>query len=85
MRTYERLIILCATQLTYEDALFYLEEMKVNAFLRTLAIYDAIVKKCVTVGDTQHKLVLEEMEQFGYAVRIGATLQVEYGGGRQEG
>lgn len=65
-RTYERLVLLCLTQDTYEDAFFYLEEMKGHKLLPTYGIYDAIIRKCVSVGDTRFKLALDEMKQVGY-------------------
>lgn len=65
-RTYERLVMLCLTQETYEDAFFYLEEMKGHKLLPTYGIYDAIIRKCVSVGDTRFKLALDEMKQVGY-------------------
>ncbi|KAF7975907.1 hypothetical protein HWV62_8337 [Athelia sp. TMB] len=79
-QTYERLVLLCLTQPTYEDAFFYLEEMKARGFLPTLSIYDAIVRKCVSVGDGRYKLALDEMKQCGYAVSKALDQFIEAGG-----
>jgi len=67
LQTYENLICLCLTQPTYEDAFFYLEEMKAT-HLPTPRIYETLIKACVAAGDVRYKLALEEMEDCGYQV-----------------
>ncbi|TBU61658.1 hypothetical protein BD310DRAFT_946458 [Dichomitus squalens] len=42
VRTYKHMMLLCLTRMTYEDAFFYLEEMK--------ALRMAIIRKLVSVG-----------------------------------
>ncbi|KAK4688370.1 TRIAP1/MDM35 family protein, partial [Tremellales sp. Uapishka_1] len=64
--TYERMILLCATQPTYEDAFYYLEKMKAEGFKPTYAAYEALIRKCAAVQDTRWNLVGEEMESVGH-------------------
>ncbi|KAG6329555.1 hypothetical protein ID866_9533 [Astraeus odoratus] len=64
--TYERVILLCLTQATYEDAFFYLEEMKAQKFVPPLRVYEAIIRTCVTAGDSRYALALTELGQCGY-------------------
>ena len=66
--TYERIILLCLTQVTYEDAFFYLEEMKAQKFVPPREVYIAIVRSCVAAGDSRYALALDEMRQCGYTV-----------------
>lgn len=79
-RTFERMIVLCLTQTTYEDAFFYLEEMKSHKFLPPLGVYDTIIRKCVSVGDTRYKLALDEMKQCGYEGTESLYLFIKHGG-----
>ncbi|KAH7910584.1 hypothetical protein BJ138DRAFT_1173062 [Hygrophoropsis aurantiaca] len=67
-RTYERIIYLCLSQESYEDAFFYLEEMKAQKFVPPPAVYIAIVQKCILAGDSRYTLALDEMKQCGYTV-----------------
>ncbi|KAI6021419.1 hypothetical protein BKA83DRAFT_4464145 [Pisolithus microcarpus] len=66
--TYERTILLCLTQPTYEDAFFYLEEMKAQKIVPPLRVYEAIVRTCVAAGDSRYALALAELEQCGYSL-----------------
>lgn len=66
--TYERIILLCLTQPTYEDAFFYLEEMKAQKFLPPLRVYEAIIRTCVVAGDSRYALALTELGQCGYTL-----------------
>lgn len=78
--TYERLVLLCLTQNMFEDAFFYLEEMKGHKLLPTYGIYDAIIRKCVSVGDTRFKLALDEMKQVGYQPSASLNRFIGQGG-----
>ncbi|KAI6157784.1 hypothetical protein BKA82DRAFT_4061395 [Pisolithus tinctorius] len=69
--TYERTILLCLTQPTYEDAFFYLEEMKAQKIVPPLRVYDAIIRTCVVAGDSRYSLALAELEQCGYTLSRG--------------
>jgi hypothetical protein len=64
---------LCLTQTNYEDAFFYLEEMKEQKMDPTLNIYESLIRKCVTMGDTRYKLAVEELQECGY--KVGKSLQ----------
>ena len=64
--TYEKMIQLCLTQEVYEDAFFYLEEMKAAGFVPTRTVYEALVLKCHSMGDTRMDIALEEMLECGY-------------------
>ena len=66
--TYEKIIQLCLTQDVYEDAFFYLEEMKAAKFVPTQAVYEALVLKCRSMGDTRMDIALEEMLECGYSM-----------------
>ncbi|TBU33660.1 hypothetical protein BD311DRAFT_389069 [Dichomitus squalens] len=66
--TYKHMVLLCLTQTTYEDAFFYLEEMKALRMVPPLAVYEAIIRKLVSVGDTRYKVALEELKECGYEV-----------------
>ncbi|KAH7919360.1 hypothetical protein BV22DRAFT_865072 [Leucogyrophana mollusca] len=79
-RTYERIIFLCLTQETYEDAFFYLEEMKAQKFVPPMAVYDAIIRTCIVAGDTRYTLALDEMKQCGYPVRTELQRFIASGG-----
>ncbi|THH33261.1 hypothetical protein EUX98_g903 [Antrodiella citrinella] len=71
--TFQRTVILCLTQPTYEDAFFYLEEMKKEGFVPSRSLYENIIRKCVLAGDPRHKLALEEMLSQGH--EVSATLE----------
>ena len=66
--TYRHMVLLCLTQTTYEDAFFYLEEMKALRMVPPLAVYEGIIRKLVSVGDTRYKIALEELKECGYQV-----------------
>ena len=68
VRTYENMIWLCLSQSTYEDAFFYLEEMKSLGMVPPLIVYESIIRKLVTVGDTRYNIALEELKECGYEV-----------------
>jgi pentatricopeptide repeat protein len=65
--TYEKIIKLCLTQDVYEDAFYYLEEMKAAGFVPTQTVYEALVLKCHSMGDTRMDIALEEMLERGYS------------------
>ena len=79
-RTYERLIVLCLTQPTYEDAFYYLEEMKTLGLHPSHAVYEAIIRKLVSVGDTRYKIALEELKECGYPVSSRLESFISSGG-----
>ena len=79
-QTYERLVVLCLQGETYEDAFFYLEEMKSLAMVPPLIVYDAIIRKLVSVGDTRYTIALEELKECGYEVSIRLQSFIASGG-----
>ncbi|KAF8331089.1 uncharacterized protein EI90DRAFT_2921062 [Cantharellus anzutake] len=64
--TYERYIILCLTQPTYEDAFFYLEEMKGAGFKPTAKVYDSIIRRTLRAHDSRWKLAMAELLEAKY-------------------
>jgi putative ATPase len=66
--TYENFIYLCLTQSNYEDAFFYLEEMKAAGFKPSASVYIALMDKCFESTDLRYQIALEEMEECGYTV-----------------
>jgi pentatricopeptide repeat protein len=66
--TYEKIIQLCLTQEVYEDAFFYLEEMKAASFVPPRTVYKALVLKCHSEGDTRMDIALAEMRECGYLI-----------------
>ena len=49
-------------------AVYYLEEMKTRNLRPTQAVYESIIRKCFSVGDSRHQLALDEMVEQGYEV-----------------
>jgi pentatricopeptide repeat protein len=66
--TYQNFISLCLTQDTYEDAFFYLEEMKVTSHAVPSSVYISIIRKCLSAGDTRYTIAVEEMRDAGYSI-----------------
>jgi pentatricopeptide repeat protein len=66
--TYEKIIRLCLTQDVYEDAFFYLEEMKAAGFIPTRTVYETLVLKCRSMGDSRMDIAVEEMLECGYSM-----------------
>lgn len=66
--TYEHIILLCLTQPTYDDAFFYLEEMKTQKFFPSARVYAAIIHTCVAARDSRYSMALAEMHQCGYVL-----------------
>jgi len=64
--TFKALISLYLTQADYEDAFFYLEEMKAAGHKPAYSVYEGIVRKCFAMGDSRYKLALEECKDMGY-------------------
>ena len=79
-QTFERMIILCLTQTVYEDAFFYLEEMKGKGYLPPHSVYVALIKKCVVSGDLRWKIALDEMKECGYEVSQALQLFIDTSG-----
>ena len=46
-RIYERLIVLCLSEETYEDAFFHLEEMKAEELFPPQSVYEVSIQHCV--------------------------------------
>lgn len=67
-KTYEHIILLCLTQPTYDDAFFYLEEMKTLKFVPSATVYAAIIQVCVAARDSRYSIALAEMRQCGYVL-----------------
>lgn len=78
--TYERIIVLCLTQATYEDAFFYLEEMKAQKYVPPRSVYDAIIRTCIAAGDSRYTLALDELKQCGYTVSDNLQTFIDTGG-----
>ena len=78
--TYTTYIELILSQADYENAFFFLEEMKSKDFKPPYSVYEAIVKKCVSVGDSRYKLAVEELEQLRYQVSSGLQSFISSGG-----
>lgn len=66
--TYEHIILLCLTQPTYDDAFFYLEEMKTQKFVPSARVYAAIIQVCVAARDSRYSIALAEMRKCGYVL-----------------
>lgn len=66
--TYEKMIYLCLAQETYEDAFFYLEEMKAAGHSPPWKVYKALAEKCRLNNDTRFDIIIEEMKEFGYDI-----------------
>ncbi|KAF9230771.1 hypothetical protein BU15DRAFT_83202 [Melanogaster broomeanus] len=65
--TFEQIILLCLTQPTYEDAFFYIEEMKAEKFIPSAKIYEAVIRTCVAAGDSRYSLASQKWD--GAAMR----------------
>ncbi|KAF8514214.1 hypothetical protein BU17DRAFT_52737 [Hysterangium stoloniferum] len=72
-KTFEEIIALYLTQDTYEEAFFYLEEMKSHGFQPARRVYSMLIKKCVRSNDPRWKIAVEEMQECGY--RLSRELQ----------
>lgn len=66
--TYQRLIQLCLVPDEYDEAFYYLEQMKTDGFTPSDVIYRSILAKCIQCGDSRADLVQEEMRGLGYKV-----------------
>ncbi|KZO98939.1 hypothetical protein CALVIDRAFT_544698 [Calocera viscosa TUFC12733] len=64
----ERMIMLSLTQSPYEEAFYYLEEMKSKTSDVPARVYEAIIRKCVVSFDPRWKVAAEEMQQRGYTL-----------------
>ncbi|KAF4620466.1 hypothetical protein D9613_000620 [Agrocybe pediades] len=64
--TYKNMIRLCLTQTVYEDAFYYLEEMKAAGYVPPREIYVALSEKCISAEDSRSHMVLQEMRECGY-------------------
>ncbi|KAH9993234.1 hypothetical protein BJV77DRAFT_1060265 [Russula vinacea] len=53
---------------TYEDAFFYLEEMKAENLYPPLSVYEAIIQRCVLEKDARYSVAMQELEEFGYTL-----------------
>jgi len=65
--TFERMVYLCLTQEKYEDAFFYLEEMKAAGHVPPLRIYAKLIRRCIKANDSRYKMAFEEMGEIGYS------------------
>src|SRR5258708_25663453 len=75
--TYERYIILCLTQPTYEDAFFYLEEMKGAGFKPTFKVYDSIIRRALRAQDSRWKLAVTELLEAKYRMTPGLKALID--------
>ena len=67
-KTYEHIILLCLTQSVYDDAFFYLEEMKTRKFVPPARVYTEIIRVCVAAKDSRYSIALAEMRQCSYVL-----------------
>ncbi|TCD70337.1 hypothetical protein EIP91_003966 [Steccherinum ochraceum] len=81
--TYKRVIALCLTQPTYEDAFFYLEEMKSEGITPPRTVYDLLIRKCVSTGDPRYQLAVDELLSQGYQMTPGLQTFIDSGGQQQ--
>jgi pentatricopeptide repeat protein len=83
--TYLQLVLLCLTQVPYEHAFFYLEEMKAQGHVPPVIAYESLVRKCRAHEDPRWRLAAEEMRACGYEYsRVFQDVADELGGGRGE-
>ncbi|PWN48694.1 hypothetical protein IE53DRAFT_318903, partial [Violaceomyces palustris] len=75
--TYERMIILCLTQESYEDSFGFLEQAKMEDIFPTRKSYEAMIRRCHGVGDERWRLLYDEMVEAGY--RPGRSLRDQLG------
>ncbi|KAI0355584.1 hypothetical protein OH77DRAFT_1504012 [Trametes cingulata] len=68
---------------TYEDAFFYLEEMKSLNMVPPLVVYEALIRKLFSVGDVRWKLALEELKECGYEVTPRLKSYIDSGGAHE--
>lgn len=78
--SYRNLIGVYLAQTNYEEAFFYLEHMKGQGLKPTYYIYESIIRRCISTGDTRYKLAVEELEQMGYKMQPGLKSLIESGG-----
>ena len=64
--TYHNMILICLTQLKYDDAFFYLETSKSEGFKPLADAYRQIAIRCEKAKDPRSKMVIDEMESLGY-------------------
>ncbi|KAF8894891.1 hypothetical protein CPB84DRAFT_1682582 [Gymnopilus junonius] len=64
--TYKGMILLCLTQEVYEDAFYYLEEMKAAGYVPPQDVYEALAGKCSAAADSRVDMILQEMTECGY-------------------
>ncbi|KAF4567672.1 hypothetical protein EYR36_011295 [Pleurotus pulmonarius] len=64
--TYINMVLLCLTQETYEDAFFYLEEMKTAKHKPPVLVYEAIIRRCLAAGDVRYQIAVDELKETGY-------------------
>jgi pentatricopeptide repeat protein len=75
--TYQKFISLCLTQDTYEDAFFYLEEMKAAHHVVPSSVYISIIRKCLSAGDTRYTVAAEEMRHTGYSIPLDLMQEIK--------
>ncbi|KAL0570510.1 hypothetical protein V5O48_011456 [Marasmius crinis-equi] len=76
-RTYELLIDLALTQESYEDAFYFLEEMKAAEITPPESSYKAIIKRCATSGDERYTVALAEMAEMQHEVSRGFQREMD--------
>ncbi|EJU04290.1 hypothetical protein DACRYDRAFT_48637 [Dacryopinax primogenitus] len=76
---YEKMLLLALTQTSYEEAFYYLEEMKLKSPDVPARVYEAIIRKCVTSFDPRWKVAAEEMQQRGYSLSSKLLRFIEKG------
>lgn len=72
IETYTKAIQLCLTQDVYEDAFFYLEEMKAAGFVPPASLYQQMFDKCSMSGDSRSGMVLQELVECGYNLQTNS-------------
>ncbi|KAI0030792.1 hypothetical protein K488DRAFT_53427 [Vararia minispora EC-137] len=84
-QTYERFVVLCLGGASYEDAFFYLEEMKSQGHTPPRDVYEAIVRRCVYSRDERFQIALDEMKEMGYDVSENLQRFLERLGPQKDG
>lgn len=64
--TYERMIVLCLTQATYDDAFGLVEEAKDKGITPSRKSFEALARKCFHNKDFRYQRVLADMSDHGY-------------------
>jgi hypothetical protein len=84
VQTYERFVVLCLSSDRYDDAFFYLEEMKSAGLMPPRSVYDAIIRRCILSRDKRFEVAQEEMREMGYEIDGSLKVFLEQYGPTQD-